>query len=98
VALFMKLARQAVKEGADVIIPMEGILAQVLASQGIREIDGAVIMVAHSRAGDERRQWRASVRRRQHPTSNAYAKIVSPWPLPLYSYAPRSGAERMTRG
>ena len=44
VALFMKLARQAVKEGADVIIPMEGILAEVLASQGIKEVDGAVIM------------------------------------------------------
>ena len=44
VELFMGLARRCVKEGADVIIPMEGILAEVLASQGIKEIDGAVIM------------------------------------------------------
>ncbi len=44
VELFMGLARKCVKEGADVIIPMEGILAEVLATQGIGEVDGAVIM------------------------------------------------------
>lgn len=44
VDLFMGLARRCVKEGADVIIPMEGILAEVLATQGIKEVDGAVIM------------------------------------------------------
>ena len=44
VELFMGLARECVKEGADVIIPMEGILAEVLSSQGIKEVDGAVIM------------------------------------------------------
>ena len=42
---FVEGARALVKEhDADVIIPMEGILAEVLASQGIKEIDGAVIM------------------------------------------------------
>ncbi len=40
----MKHAKRCVQEGADVIIPMEGILAQVLATEGIKEIDGAVIM------------------------------------------------------
>ena len=44
VELFMGLARKCVKDGADVIIPMEGNLAEVLATQGIKEADGAVIM------------------------------------------------------
>ena len=44
VELFMSLARKCVEGGADVIIPMEGILAEVLSSQGINEVDGAVIM------------------------------------------------------
>jgi allantoin racemase len=41
---FMGLARRCVKEGADVIIPMEGIAAEVLATSGIKEVDGAVIL------------------------------------------------------
>lgn len=44
VELFMGLARKCVKDGADGIIPMEGILAEVLAARGIKEVDGAVNM------------------------------------------------------
>lgn len=44
VDLFMKLARQAVAEYADVIIPAEGILALALAMQSVREVEGAVIL------------------------------------------------------
>ncbi len=40
----MGLARKCVKDGADGIIPMEGILAEVLAARGIKEVDGAVNM------------------------------------------------------
>ena len=41
---FVATAQQAVAAHADAIIPAEGILAEIVAANGITEVDGAVVM------------------------------------------------------
>jgi allantoin racemase len=41
---FLATAREAVKAHADAIIPAEGILAELVAAQGITNVDGAVVL------------------------------------------------------
>ncbi len=41
---FHKAARQAIAAGADVLLPAEGILNEVVVSQGITMLDGAAVM------------------------------------------------------
>jgi Asp/Glu/hydantoin racemase len=41
---FISVARSLVDEGADVVIPAEGVLSELLFWNGVREIDGATVM------------------------------------------------------
>ncbi|MFJ4268669.1 aspartate/glutamate racemase family protein [Paenarthrobacter nicotinovorans] len=41
---FLDSGRRAVKDGADAIIPAEGILAELVAASDIREVDGATVI------------------------------------------------------
>ncbi len=41
---FIGTARRAVAQHADAIIPAEGILAEIVAANGVREVDGAIVM------------------------------------------------------
>lgn len=41
---FTEVARRAIAEGADLVIPAEGVLNEVMHLHGVREIDGATVM------------------------------------------------------
>jgi len=41
---FTAVARRAIAEGADLVIPAEGVLNEVLQVHGVREIEGATVM------------------------------------------------------
>ncbi|HYZ33205.1 MAG TPA: aspartate/glutamate racemase family protein [Crenalkalicoccus sp.] len=41
---FSEVARRALADGADLVIPAEGVLNEVLFQHGLREIDGAAVM------------------------------------------------------
>ena len=44
VAMFTETARQAIASGADVVIPAEGVLNEVLFANGVHDVDGATVM------------------------------------------------------
>lgn len=44
VAAFVDTCRGVVERGADVLIPAEGVLANVVSDQGLREVDGAPVL------------------------------------------------------
>ncbi|HMO30337.1 aspartate/glutamate racemase family protein [Enterovirga sp.] len=44
VAAFAGKARELIARGADVIVPAEGVMAEILAGEGIRRIDKAVVL------------------------------------------------------
>jgi hypothetical protein len=62
IAAFTAAAERLIARGADVIIPAEGVLAELLARHGVREIQGAPVMdvfgVAWAYALMEVRLWR----------------------------------------
>ncbi|HYF09223.1 MAG TPA: aspartate/glutamate racemase family protein [Acetobacteraceae bacterium] len=44
IATFTEAAERAVANGADVVIPAEGVLNEVLVANGVRRVDGATVM------------------------------------------------------
>lgn len=44
VEAFRRIAARAVAEGADVVVPAEGVLAEVLQGRGVDRVDGAVVL------------------------------------------------------
>lgn len=44
VAAFTEKARELIARGAEVIVPAEGVMAEILAAQGLRQIDKAVVL------------------------------------------------------
>ncbi|AZV92797.1 hypothetical protein CBF45_02855 [Bordetella sp. J329] len=44
IAAFSATARRAIEAGADIIVPAEGLVAEVLAANGVHEIDGVSVL------------------------------------------------------
>jgi len=44
VAAFTRTARELIAAGADVIVPAEGVMAEILAREGVKKIDKAVVV------------------------------------------------------
>ena len=44
IAAFTTVAQQAIRDGADVIVPAEGVLAELLYVNQVKEIDGATVL------------------------------------------------------
>ena len=44
VEAFRKTARELIARGADVIVPAEGVMAEIFASEGLKQIDKATVL------------------------------------------------------